>query len=345
MRIKEIILASLMISFGTITLTSCNGKQDKKQTEEKVEVKEVRVAELKQDKVQLDVSYTCLLEPKTRNNITAQNGGRLEKLFVEVGTKVARGQVLARLEGTMLQQAKIRLNEARRNFMRLDELYKIGAVAKVQWEQAKSNYDIALEQKKNLATNTLLRSPISGIVTARNYDAGDLTSPQRPVLVVENLSEIKAIINVSEQYYSFLKVGLSANLELDALDGEQFKAMITKVYPTIDPRTHTVKVELIVPNQHHKLRAGMFARLRLNLGQREALLVPDVAVHKVMGSGSRYVYILQEEGAEVKAQYQAVKLGELYGSSYEVLDGLEQGQKVIVSATNNISDGDKVQLQ
>ncbi len=328
-----------MIGFGAFTLTSCKGKQKEKQKDEKVEVKEVRIAELKKDKVLLNVTYTCLLEPKTRNNITAQNGGRLEKLFVEVGTKVAKGQVLARLEGTMLQQAKIRLDEAKRNFKRLDELYKIGAVAKVQWEQAKSNYDIALEQEKNLATNTLLRSPISGVVTARNYDEGDLTSPQRPVLVVENLSEIKAIINVSEQYYSFLKVGLSASLELDALAGDKFKATITKVYPTVDARTHTVKVELLVSNKAGKLRTGMFARLKLNLGEREVLLVPDVAVHKVLGSGSRYVYLYQKEGESFRAVYKEVKLGELYGSNYEVLAGLSQGQKLVVSASNQITDG------
>ncbi len=339
MNIKKKIFLALMISFGALMLTSCKGEQSEKQEEQKEEAKEVRVTELKKDKVRLDVSYTCLLEPKTRNNIMAQNGGRLEQLFVEVGHKVVKGQVLACLEGTMLKQASIRLDEAERNFKRLDELYKIGAIAKVQWEQAKSNYNIALEQKQNLATNTLLRSPITGVVTARNYDEGDLTSPQLPVLVVEDLSEIKAIINVSEQYYAFLKVGLSANLELDALSGEQFKASITRVYPTVNSRTHTVKVELLVQNKGVKLRTGMFARLKLNLGEREVLLVPDVAVHKVLGSGSRYVYLYQKEGESFRAVYQDVKLGELYGSNYEVLEGLSKGQKVVVSASNQITDG------
>ncbi len=345
MSIKKVILKSLMIGIGTLSLISCQGKQTQEKKEQKKEVQEVSVVSIDKAKVQLDLSYTCLLEPKTRNNIMAQNGGRLMKLFVEVGDRVAKGQVLARLEGTMLKQANIRLDEAKRNFTRLDELYKIGAVAKVQWEQAKSSYHIALEQKKNLATNTLLRSPMAGVVTARNYDAGDLTSPQRPVLVVENLSQIKAVINVSEQYYAYLKVGLPASLELDALEGEHFNAQVSKIYPTVDPRTHTVKVELLVANKGNKLRTGMFARLKLNLGQREVLLVPDVAVHKVMGSGSRYVYLLEGEGSEAIAKYQTVKLGELYGSNYEVLDGLKLGQKVIVSATNNIADGDKLIVQ
>ncbi len=339
MNIKKTILASLMISFGAFTLTSCKGKQNEKQEEQKDEAKEVRVAEINKQKVELDVAYTCLLEPKTRNNIMAQNGGRLMKLFVEVGSKVAKGQVLARLDETVLKQANIRLGDAKRNFDRLDELYKLGAIAKVQWEQAKSNYDIALEQHKNLAANTLLRSPITGIVTAKNYDEGDLTSPQRPVLVVEHLSEIKAVINVSEQYFSFLQKGLRAKVEVDALVGEAFDAKISKVYPTIDPRTHTVKVELLITNKGNKLRTGMFARLNLHLGNREVLLVPDVAVHKVLGSGSRYVYLYQKAVDGFRAVYQEVKLGELFGSDYVALEGLTQGQKVVVSASNQITDG------
>ena len=84
----------------------------------------------------------------------------------------------------------------------MDELYKVGGVSKAQWEQAKSAVDQAKLAYGNAAENTVLRSPISGFVTAKNYDNGDMTSPQLPVVVIQQIAPVKAVIGVSEQYYS-----------------------------------------------------------------------------------------------------------------------------------------------
>ncbi len=337
---KAIVVALFCGLMGSGLLSCKEQKKDKKEEVSKAPVKVTLSSVVKED-IAIKGRYTSLLEPKATNNIMAQSGGRLTTLYVGVGDRIVKGQLIARLDETQLKQSRIRLDEAERNFRRLDDLYKLGAIARVQWEQAKSNYDIAKELNKNLSDNTLLKSPTSGLVTQRFYDEGDLTSPQKPVVIVEDLSQVKAIINVSEQYFSYLKQGLKATLELDALPNEVFKASINKVYPTIDPRTHTIKVELLVPNKGNKLRTGMFARLTLDFGDSPKLLVSDKAVHKVIGSGSRYVYVFNGG----RASYREVSLGKLYGSRYEVLGGLAQGEKVIVSAINNISDGEEVVTQ
>ncbi len=334
---------ALSLALISLTLPSCKKNASKETSEQQAKEKTaVQVVKVEEKAISLSLNYTCLLEPKLSNKIMAQNGGRLQKLLVEVGSKVSKGQVLARLDETALKQAKIRLEEAKLNLNRIDELYKLGGIAKVQWEQAKNNYQIALEQHSNFATNTLLRSPINGIITAKNYNEGDLTNPKLPVLIVEQLSEIKAVINVSELYYSKIKEGQEANLHVEALNNESFKAKISKIYPTIDPKTHTFKVELLIPNKDGRLRTGMFAKLQLSLEPRNVLLISDLAIHKVTGSGSRYVYLLEEKDNKFVTRYQEIKLGELIGSNYEVLEGLKKGQKVIISATSNISKGEEV---
>ena len=112
-------------------------------------------------------------------------GGRIKRIATEVGNTVAKGQVLAEMDNSQLTQMKVKLEDARLSFARTDELYKIGGISKAQWDAARSAKTIAETAYNNMYENTVLRSPISGVVTARNYDAGDLASPQLPIFVVE----------------------------------------------------------------------------------------------------------------------------------------------------------------
>ena len=324
-------------------LASCSSSSSSKATEEQsadtVRLVEVATAEMRA--LNLSEEFTAQLEAKVINNITAQAGGRLKQLLVKVGDRVGAGQAVARMEATQASQAQIQLADAKTNFARMDELYKVGGVSKAQWEQAKSAVDQAKLAYGNAAENTVLRSPISGFVTAKNYDNGDMTSPQLPVVVIQQIAPVKAVIGVSEQYYSYLKKGAAATLSVDALGEETFSGIVTNIFPTLDPVTHTVSTEIEVANKDLKLRPGMYARVHLDFGTKEALTVPDKAIVRQAGSGARYVYVFSGG----KAVYRAVELGQQQGDLYEVVSGLNAGDQVIISAPSNLKNGLSVKLR
>ena len=117
--------------------------------------------------------------------------------------------------------------------------------------------------------------------------------------------------------------------------------MISNVYPTLDPATHTIATEIEVPNRDASLRPGMYARVHIDFGSRDVLSVPDKAVVRQVGSGERYVYLYRDG----KAVYQVVELGDQQGDRYEVLKGLQTGDQVIISAPSTLKNGQAVQLQ
>ena len=324
-------------------LVSCSSSSSSKATEEQSAdtVRLVEVAPAEMRALSLSEEFTAQLEAKVVNNITAQAGGRLKQLLVKVGDRVGAGQAVARMEATQAAQAQIQLADAKTNFARMDELYKVGGVSKAQWEQAKSAVDQAKLAYGNAAENTVLRSPISGFVTAKNYDNGDMTSPQLPVVVIQQIAPVKAVIGVSEQYYSYLKKGAAATLSVDALGEETFSGIVTNIFPTLDPVTHTVSTEIEVANKDLKLRPGMYARVHLDFGTKEALTVPDKAIVRQAGSGARYVYVFSGG----KAVYRAVELGQQQGDLYEVVSGLNAGDQVIISAPSNLKNGLSVKLR
>lgn len=337
--IKTLSLA--LLSAGL--LASCSSSSSSKATEEQSAdtIRLVEVAPAEMRALSLSEEFTAQLEAKVVNNITAQAGGRLKQLLVKVGDRVGAGQAVARMEATQASQAQIQLADAKTNFARMDELYKVGGVSKAQWEQAKSAVDQAKLAYGNAAENTVLRSPISGFVTAKNYDNGDMTSPQLPVVVIQQIAPVKAVIGVSEQYYSYLKKGAAATLSVDALGEETFSGVVTNIFPTLDPVTHTVSTEIEVANKDLKLRPGMYARVHLDFGTKEALTVPDKAIVRQAGSGARYVYVFSGG----KAVYRAVELGQQQGDLYEVVSGLNAGDQVITSAPSNLKNGLSVKLR
>jgi len=192
---------------------------------------------------------------------------------------------------------------------------------------------------ENLSENTRLISPLSGVVTARNYDPGDVAM-QLPILTIESMNPVKVTLNVSERYYSQVSIGMPVEVQADALGDEVFEGKISLIYPTIDPMSHTFTVEVTVPNSNQKLRPGMFSRVKMNFGSNDRPLLSDRAVLKQVGSNDRYVFV-EENG---KAVYTLVQLGVRIDDKYEILSGLNAGDKVIIHGNTNLIDGSEVEV-
>ncbi len=300
----------------------------------------VRTAPITLQEVSQINEFTATVEANIVNNIAPMMSVRINQIFVEVGDFVRAGQKLVQMDNNNLSQAKTQLDNLETSFKRIDELYKVGGVSRAEWDMQKTNLDIARTSYQNLVENTQLLSPINGVVTARNYDSGDLYSMGRAVLVIEQVSPVKLMINVSEQFYTKVKKGMPVDVRLDVYPGDTFQGKVSLVYPTITAATRTFPVEITIANTNAKVRPGMFARVTIDLGTAPCLLVPDQAVIKQRGSGERYLYVYQNG----KAEYRLLELGKLVDNQYVVLSGVEEGEQVITAGLTNLTNGADVEL-
>ena len=260
-------------------LGSCSGDKDKTAAEKVVvEKQKVKLASVTARPVDQIQEYTATVEAEVKNNIAPSSPVRIDRIFVEVGDRVSKGQKLVQMDAANLKQAKFRLENQEIEFKRTDELYKVGGTSKSEWDAAKMALDVQQTTYNNLLENTALLSPINGVVTARNYDNGDMYSGGNPVLVVEQITPVKLMINVSEGYFTKVKKGSPVDVKVDVYGDEVFEGKISLVYPTIDANTRTFPVEVQLANRDQKVRPGMFARVTLNFGTQEHVVVPGMAI-------------------------------------------------------------------
>ena len=284
--------------------------------------------------------FTATVEANVKNNIAPQTPFRIRKIYAEIGDHVKAGQTLAEMDASNLKQAKIQLDNQEAEFKRIDELYKVGGASKSAWDAQKTTVEVARESYANLVENTRLISPISGIVTARNYDSGDMYSGGTPIYTVEQISPVKLLINVSESFFTQVKKGNEVDVRLDVYGDEVFKGKVSLVYPTIDATTRTFPVEIRLLNNDERVRPGMFARVTLNFGTKQHVVIPDRAIVKQAGSGDRYVYVYQNG----QVSYQKVELGRLIGNTYEVISGVADGNEVVITGQSRLNNGMEVEI-
>ena len=284
--------------------------------------------------------YTATVESDLKNNISSNAALRIKNILVDVGDVVRRGQLLVQMDESSLQQLKLQIENQKVEFNRTDQLYKVGGASKAEWDNAKMQLDINETAYRNMQENTRLTSPVSGVVTARNYDNGDMAGAN-PILTIETLAPVKMLIHVSETYYPEVKKGMSVAVRVDTYGEEEFPGKVSIVYPTIDPNTHTFPVEITLSNQDNRVRPGMFARATLTFGVEKHTIVPDQAVVKQMGAGDHYVYVYEKNGTVSRKK---VEIGRRLGTEYEILSGVEAGQQVVIAGQNKLADGAAVEL-
>ena len=293
-----------------------------------------------QDVVQ-DATYTSTVQAYVKNNIVPQTAGRIVKINVEVGDRVKKGQILAEIDKAQLQQAQLQLHNAEVELERLRALYQAGGLSKSDLDAIELQYNVAKTQVDNLIENTTLLSPIDGVITARNYDAGDMYAMSAPIFTVEQIKPVKLLVAVSESDYSKVKKGDNVVVKAEAFPDKTFNGKVERIYPTIDPATRTFNVEVVVPNNYSTLRPGMFVRVTVDFGTNRNVVIPDIAVVKQQGSGERFVYVLNADGT---VSYQKIELGRRMGAQYEVLSGLADSAVVVTGGQIRLKDGIKVQV-
>lgn len=299
----------------------------------------VAVTQVSMREVPQEETYTSTIQAYVKNNIAPQAAGRISRILVDVGDFVKKGQVVAEMDQTQLAQIELQLKNNEIEYMRLKELYEVGGLSKSDLDAVEMAYNVSKTQYNNLKENATLVSPINGVITARNYDAGDMYAMSAPIYTVEQIVPVKLLVGISETDYTKVKVGDSVEISADAIPDKTFYGKVRKIYPTVDPATRTFTVEVVVDNNYSTLRPGMFARAKVNFGSNNSVVIPDVAVVKQQGSGERFVYVLNEDGT---VTYQKVVLGRRMGTEYEVLEGIADGAKVVTGGQIRLKDGIKV---
>ena len=335
---KSIIALSLL----SLAVLSCQNAREQKTAAAPAEaVPNVEVTVAAARDVPDESSYSSTVQAYAVNNIMPQTAGRIRKINVEVGDYVGKGQVLAEMDRLQLDQLELQIQNDEVEYARLKSLYEEGGVAQSDFETAELGYKVRKSNYQNMLENTILKSPISGFVTARNFDVGDLFSMTAPLFVVQQVVPVKLLVGISESEYTKVKKGDEVTLTVDALPGRTFTGKVNRLYPVMNASTHTFSAEVTVPNTDRQLRPGMYARVSVNFGTSRRIVLPDQALVRQEGTGQRFVYILNEDGT---VSYIPVGMGRHMGAEYEITSGLEEGQTVVVKGQSALKDGVKVNV-
>ena len=341
---KNMNVRTIIYVAAAVMAVSCGNNNSK--TAEQPQAAEVRLPNVTimaasyKDVPQSDV-YTANVEAYAKNNIAPQSPSRIQKIYVEVGDFVRAGQIVAKMDEVNLNQSKLSMANDSLEYSRIKKLYEQGGVSKSDFDAMELKYNVTRSQYQNLLENTILRSPVSGVITARNYDQGDMYGGS-PIYVVEQITPVKLYVGISEMDYTRVKKNDTVTLTADALPGKTFTGRIARIYPTIDAATHTFTAEVNVANSDRLLRPGMYARVTVNFGSNHSIVVPDDCVVKQQGSGVRSVFVLQADNTVKEI---VVTLGRHFGTEYEILSGVAEGDKVVVKGQASLKNGSKVNVQ
>ncbi|MBS4012616.1 MAG: efflux RND transporter periplasmic adaptor subunit [Bacteroidetes bacterium] len=331
----------LIIAIAAITIIAqaCSSKKEEKQPET-VEASKVlvEVSQTKTTKLLNQIEFTGVVQAWEEAYIGAATPARIEKIFVDIGDKVSKGQLIVQMDRTILYQANVQLDNLKNELNRIETLLKEGAVTQQSYDQIKTQYDVAVSNIKNLAINTEIRSTLDGIVTGRYYSDGEIFSMSpspagKPAIVaVKQIQPVKILVGVSERYFNNVKIGQTASVTSEIFSDKTFEGKVAKIHPTIDRASGTFNVELRLENRGSELLPGMFTRVALNLGEIEGLIIPARAVMKQVGSNERFVFVV-EDG---KAIRKTVQLGRKIDDNFEILSGLKTGEKLVVVGQSNL---------
>lgn len=338
---KKNLINSLGLLAALAMMTACGGGPKKPAATEQEENKAVKVktAVATLEEVEDTGVFSSSIEAFQQNNIAPQTPGRIDRILVDVGANVSKGQLLATMDPTAYNNAAVQLANAEADYQRTKKVYDAGGISKQQLDQLETALTVSKTQLANLQENMELRSPIGGVVTARNYDPGDLFNGQVPILTVMQINTLKVTLSVSEKYFPVVKNGMQAEVRVDMYPDKVYPGKVSLVYPAIDASTRTFTIEVTIPNPSGELRPGMFSRTELRFGTHPGIMVDDVAVQRQQGTNDKYVFV--EVGGV--AERRLITTGVQVGGKVNILTGVEPGEKIIIAGISRLMQGTQVE--
>jgi membrane fusion protein, multidrug efflux system len=305
-------------------------------------------------------------------DVAPRVGGRIDAVHVKMGDRVTKGQLIAKMEDRDITEqvhqaeANLEVNKAtatqresdlqvaKTTNDRIQAAYDKQLQSKQSLEDAQARYNSALgavsvakaqaqqtqariDELKITLANTNILSPVDGFVGRRNLDPGAFAGTNTIIVSVVDISNVRLVANLVEKDFRRVTAGVDAQVEVDAFPGERFRGKVSRMAPVFDPATRTAAMEIEVPNPGFRLKPGMYARVQLAAERRtNALIVPRNAVVDI--EGQRGVYVVDGQ----TARFAVIHTGLAEGDDVEVLDGVEEGARVVTVGALALKDGDKI---
>ena len=328
----------MYVAVAALVLVACGKKEVATEQAEKVEI--VKTMILQPREIERELTISTNLQGYETVNVAPSVTGKIEHIYVEVGDRMVKGQDIVRMDQTQYRQAKLTMGNLEMEKTRMDALLASGSVSQQSYDQLKLSYDQTKENLEFLKTNTYVKAPFSGVISAKNYEDGELYAGQ-PIVVLTQIDKLKALIAVPESYVPQVKAGMKLTLQTEIYPEKEFPATIEVVYPTIDASTHTFQCKVQIPNAQHLLRPGMYVTTTLGLGKADVILVPYQSVEKLVGANDRFVF-LNKDGY---AQRVAVQLGQRFGEEIEIIaPEIVPGAEYVYVGQHRLVDGVKLQV-
>lgn len=335
------IFRNSIIAFATVSMVACGQKSEEKAntvTTDSVVVENVKVTVLNPEKIAKEINLATTLEGYETMNICPSVTGNIEKIHVEVGTKVRKGQSLVTMDQQQYITAKLSLANLTTEMKRVEALKESGNVTQQLYDQTKLGYDQAKQSVDFLTKNTFVKADFDGVISAKNYENGELYGGA-PILVLTQIKTLKSYVNIPETYFPLVKEGMKVEIVSEIYPDKTFEGVVEVIFPTIDASTHTFKIKVKIPNADETLRPGMYAHAQLALGEIEALVVPYQSVLKLQGANDRYVFV-NDNGV---AKRIAVELGQRFDDKIEVISNdLKKGMQLITTGQGRLVEGSEI---
>ncbi len=327
---------------------------------------------------QFEITLEVLGELKTQAEVDVMSriSGRLQQVLVHRGEAVQEGQLLAVVDDVDVRQQIIRSQAATavaragvnreeatyRNLLlqvkRYQNLHEEALISTQELEDVESRLFVA-EAQRELAKaqvqqaeaslrelglqqeQTRIYSPLNGFVGTRYLDPGALVSPSVSILSVLDVNRVKTVVPVVESDIKRVRMGLPAEIVVDAYPDQVYQGTVTRITPFLNPDTRSADVEIEIANPNQALKPGMFARVKIDARiTRDALSIPRSAL--LTRGVQKGVYLLTKDMVTV---FQPIEIGQIKGDVVEVVDGLEEGVEIVTVGAQNLNEGDRVRTQ
>ncbi|MCX6253799.1 MAG: efflux RND transporter periplasmic adaptor subunit [Bacteroidia bacterium] len=347
------LISALLIS--GLLISACSSKENKTTTtsNDPVPMAEksaipVKVMALSKTKISRTIDYTATVLPFEEVNMAPSVPGRIEKIYVEVGDKVNKGDNLFLMDRTQLYQMELQLSNLEKDLSRLDTLLKTGSAKQQQYDQMKTQYDVTKTNVDFMKKNSLLKAPFYGVVTGKYFENGEVysgspttLSGRSAVVTVMQVDPLKVNVNISEQYYPLIKKRMKVNVTSDVYEREVFTGTVYRISPTVNSGTRSFVAEVELPNRNDILKPGMFVRVSMDLGEVETFVVPANTVLVQEGTNTRYVFVEKNNIAERIE----IKLGKRFDDQLEIIsETLKEGDMLVNEGQSRLINGDKIEI-
>jgi membrane fusion protein, multidrug efflux system len=281
---------------------------------------------------------------RLRSIIEAKVSGKIDKMLVVPGQQVKAGELLAELDAREIQaradQARAVRQQAEADLKRLGALWEQKILSQAEYDSAQSKFRIAdasALEADTLLSYTKVTAPFAGIITRKHADVGDLASPGKPLLEMEDARTLRLEADVPEAVLDRIKLGDRLPVRIAALETNR-EGVVSEIAPAADPNSRTFLVKLDLPSTPG-LRAGQFGRVAMPVGETSALRVPASAV---VQRGQMELVFVASNG---RAQLRLVKSGKHVGNEVEIVSGLSAGEAVVVEGAGPLQDGQALAIQ